>query len=344
MSYANIFKLIIIFITISINAQAKEGRVERIQVHAKSLVGNLSGDSANRYVSIYLPPSYDRDESRHYPVVYLLHGFTNSDYRWYGLEGGETFVNVPVAANNAVLAGAREMILVTPDAFTKYQGSMYSNSVTNGNWETFIAEELVEYIDSHYRTIAKRESRGLGGHSSGGYGTFRIGMKYPGVFSSLYAMNPCCMKADLKPPIERMIKAAAVNTAEDILNAAFKTKAALATAAAWSPNPKRPDNFLDLPYEEGKYRSDVIASWAANAIFTMVHQYISNLKTYKAIALDAGDEETGIGPNVKAFSKLLNDYDIRNISEIYAGGHRDKVAERLEKNVLPFFSKNLSFK
>ena len=56
---------------------------------------------------------------------------------------------------------------------------MYSNSVTTGDWETFVAKDLVGYIDSHYRTLARRESRGLAGHSMGGYGTMRIGMKYP---------------------------------------------------------------------------------------------------------------------------------------------------------------------
>lgn len=70
----------------------------------------------------------------------------------------------------------QEMILVNPDAFTKYSGSMYSSSPTTGDWETYIAEDLVSYVDRHYRTIANRMSRGLGGHSMGGYGTIRIGM------------------------------------------------------------------------------------------------------------------------------------------------------------------------
>jgi S-formylglutathione hydrolase FrmB len=70
---------------------------------------------------------------------------------------------------------------------------MYSNSVTTGNWEDFIAKELVSYIDKHYRTIAKAESRGLSGHSMGGYGALRIGQKNPGVFSSIYLLSPCCL-------------------------------------------------------------------------------------------------------------------------------------------------------
>ncbi len=86
-----------------------------------------------------------------------------------------------------------------PDAFTIYNGSMYSSSPTTGDWETFIAQDLVAWVDGHYRTIPDRMSRGLAGHSMGGYGTMRIGMKHPEVFSSLYAMSSCCLTARLNP-------------------------------------------------------------------------------------------------------------------------------------------------
>ena len=163
-------------------------------VHGASLVGNLAGDSPDRNVSVYLPPSYAKQPQRRYPVLYLLHGFTDSDARWFGLQG-QHFVNVPKAVDAAYAAGVAEMIVVMPDAFTKFQGSMYSNSALNGDWETFVSRDLVAYVDSHYRTIAKPEGRGLGGHSMGGYGTLRVGMKAPGVFSALYVMSPCCLAA-----------------------------------------------------------------------------------------------------------------------------------------------------
>ena len=99
------------------------------------------------------------------------------------------FIDVPAVADRAFAAGVREMIIVMPNAYTRYQGSMYSSSLTTGDWENFIARELVAYIDSHYRTISNRMSRGLAGHSMGGYGTLRIGMKHPDVFSSIYALS-----------------------------------------------------------------------------------------------------------------------------------------------------------
>lgn len=66
------------------------------------------------------------------------------------------------------------MIIVMPNAYTRYMGSMYSNSATTGDWETYVAKELVAYIDGHFRTIAERDSRGLAGHSMGGYGRFAL--------------------------------------------------------------------------------------------------------------------------------------------------------------------------
>jgi S-formylglutathione hydrolase FrmB len=64
---------------------------------------------------------------------------------------------------------------------TLHNGSMYSSSVTTGDFELFIARDLVAYVDAHYRTIPERQNRGLVGHSMGGYGATRIGMKHSDV-------------------------------------------------------------------------------------------------------------------------------------------------------------------
>ena len=169
-------------------AATPKGTVDRIKVHGKSLEGNLEGDSPDRDVFVYLPPGYAANSSRRYPVAYMLHGYGLTAERWM------PFTRMADAADKNIAAGKmKEMILVNPDAFTLYNGSMYSSSPTIGDWETFIAEDLVSYIDSHYRTIPDRMSRGLGGHSMGGYGTVRIGMKRPDVFSSMYIMSACCL-------------------------------------------------------------------------------------------------------------------------------------------------------
>src|SRR6202008_2955960 len=97
----------------------------------------------------------------------------------------------PQRVEVAFAPGAGEMIVVLTDSKTAHNGSMYSSSVTTGDFERFIAHDVVSYIDAHYRTLPDRMSRGLVGHSMGGYGTTRIGMKHPEVFGSLYIMSPC---------------------------------------------------------------------------------------------------------------------------------------------------------
>ena len=322
-----------------------EGTLERITVHGTALEGNLEGDDPDRSVSVYLPPSYETSPDRRYPVLYMLHGFTDTDLGWFGWQ--KHFVNVPAAMERALDdEAAREMILVMPNAYTAYAGSMYSSSVTTGDWETFIAEDLVDYIDEHYRTIPDPASRGLAGHSMGGYGTLRIGMKQPEVFSSLYAMSPCCMRPNMHPEQGRgAAQAEQVSSIDDVQEADFMTKATLASAAAWSPNPNNPPLYLDLPTENGERRPDVVARWVANAPLAIVHQYVPELRGYTALALDAGvQDQLGIARDVRAFSEVLSRYDIDHRSEIYdPGDHISHVDERVEEHVLPFFSEHLVF-
>ena len=323
-----------------LTGEEQHGTVERIKVHGKALEGNLEGDSPDRDVAIYLPPSYATSLNRRYPVVYLLHGYTDSDERWFGMI--KHFVNVPVAMDKALASGtAREMILVMPNAYTAYQGSMYSTSAVTGDWDRYMTEDLVAYMDGHYRTLADAASRGLAGHSMGGYGTIRIGMKHPEVFSSLYILSPCCMRVNLVS--QSMGKAEAVHSVADLAQADFGTKALFASAAAWSPNPKNPPMFLDLPSKEGQIQTAIAAKWVANSPLAMIDQYIPNLRKLHAIAVDAGDKDTGIAADARTLDQILSSYDIQHTFEIYPGDHVSGVAERLETKTLPFFSNHLSF-
>jgi enterochelin esterase-like enzyme len=321
---------------------ARIGVVERIKVPSKSLAGNLAGDSSVRDVSVYLPYSYRTSRGRRYPVLYMLHGFTDSDEKWFGYV--KHWINLPSVLDKAFSApGAREMIVVMPNAFNRYQGSLYSASATIGDWEEFIAGELVAHIDRTYRTFPRAESRGLAGHSMGGYGTLRIGMKRPGVFWSLYALSPCCMTPpNLQQGGRNTARAEAIKDPSEIEKADFFTKATLASAAAWSPDPKNPPLFLALPSKEGVFQPAIAAKWAANATLAMVDQYVFSLKRLKAIAVDAGDKDEPIASSVRALDAVLNTYSIAHEFEIYPGDHLNRIAERIETKVIPFFSANLS--
>ena len=319
-------------------AGARPVTVQHIKVHAPTIEGNLEGENADRDVLVILPPSYAADAKRRYPVLYALHGYSIGAEQW------TKEIHVPQTIEGAFAKGAREMILVFPDSKTIHNGSMYSSSVTTGDFETFIARDLIRYIDAHYRTIPDRQSRGLAGHSMGGYGTARIGMKHPDMFGAIYMMSPCCLSARMAAPIDPQAAAAleAVKSPADSASLPFMLRAQLATAAAWSPDPKNPPLYLDLPTKNGVAQPEVLARWAANAPLAFVDQYVGNLRQYRAIAIDVGDQD-GLKVDAGKLHEILDDYGIANSFQIYPGTHVSNVAFRVQDFVIPFFSQHLVF-
>jgi len=317
---------------------AKPVTVEHIKVHGVALEGNLEGNAVDRDVFVFLPASYEKEKSRRYPVLYALHGYSISAEQW------THEIHFPQTIEGAIAQGAKELIVVLPDSKTVHNGSMYSSSVTTGDFEQFIAHDVVAYIDSHYRTLPNRDSRGLVGHSMGGYGATRIGMKHADVFGSLYIMSPCCLSArparPANPEIEKALEA--VKTPEDSAKLQFFARAQLASAAAWSPDPKNPPLYLDLPTKNGEPQPEVLAKWAANAPLAFIDQYIDNLRRYRAIAIDVGDQD-GLRVDTEKLHDVLDKYGISNSFELYSGTHTSKVADRFQNHVMPFVSKNLCF-
>lgn len=323
--------------------QIPKGTVHQIKVHGKGLEGNLDGDAADRSVCVYLPASYKTNPKRRYPVVYFLHGYTDNDIQFYGF--ARHWMNlVPILDSVFASGSAGEMIVVTPNAYTRFQGSMYSNSITTGNWEDFIAKELVAYMDSHYRTIASASGRGLSGHSMGGYGALRIGQKYPDIFSSIYLLSPCCLANNNTSQVSpAFLRADSVKTIADFEKADFGTKAMIASAAAWSPNPGNPPFYFDLPVKNGELQPAVLAKWAANRPLVTLDQYIFNLRKLRAIAFDAGTRDQAIAASIKVLDEELKKYQVDHTFELYEGDHINRIAERIETKMLVFFSNNLSF-
>jgi len=317
---------------------AKPVTVEHIKVHGASLEGNLEGDAVDRDVIVLLPPGYAVEKSRRYAVVYALHGYSIGAEQW------THEIHVPQTIEGAFAQGAKEMIVVLPDSKTVHNGSMYSSSVTTGDFEQFVAHDVVAHIDAHYRTIPDRLSRGLVGHSMGGYGAARIGMKHSDVFGSLYIMSPCCLSARGAGPANAELEKAleGAKTPSDLANLPFFSRAQLATAAAWSPDPKNPPFYFDLPTKGGVPQPDVLAKWAANAPLAFVDQYMGNLRRYRAIAIDVGDQD-GLRTDAGKLHEVLDKYGIANSFEVYQGTHTSKVADRFQNHVMSFFSRNLCF-
>ena len=158
-------------------------------------------------------------------------------------------------------------------------------------------------------------------------------------------MSPCCLSprppGPPSPELEKTLEA--VKTPADSAKLPFFARAQLATAAAWSPNPKNPPLYLDLPMKDGVAQPDVLARWTANAPLAFVDQYIGNLRQYRGILIDVGDQD-GLRVDSAKLHDVLDKYGIVNSFEQYQGTHTSKVADRFQNHVMPFFSRNLCFK
>jgi enterochelin esterase-like enzyme len=321
-------------------AGAAKARVETIKVSSREIAGNLLGTPAERDVIVILPPGYDKERRRRYPVVYALHGYSIGADQWI------KEIHLPQTAEGAFAQGTPEMIFVLPNSKNEHNGAFYSNSVTTGNFENFIADELIEHIDRKYRTLARPESRGLVGHSMGGYGASRIGIRRAERYGALYLMAPCCQSPQGTRGItaEQVAQLEALPSVQAASSLPFGLRGTLALASAWSPNPNKPPLYIDLPVDAaGKERPEILAKWAANAPLAFLDQYIGKVRRYKAIALDVGDRDSLVA-DTRRMHEALQAQGIASTFEVYPGDHTSHVAFRIQDHVLPFFGRNLSFR
>ncbi len=336
--------LLLFFISLlpTVQAQTLQGKVVRETIQSQALA-NQMGENPNRNVSIYLPPGYDSSTQK-YPVIYFLHGFM----------GDDTMLNfMAPLLDFAVSTGkTRPVIMVIPDQKTSYDGSFYSNSGLYGNWEDFTAFELVDFIDSHFRTIASKESRGITGHSMGGYGALKIAMHHPDIFSSVYALSPGALTIvrEYGPNSDTFRELSKLKTIEEV-NKTYFGKVIIAFGRSWSPNPNKAPFYCDLPFEyQGEnliVHPEVLEKWHANMPVHMIEENLENLKKLKAIKLDwgrnAGERFTQM---CDMFSQRLENVGIKHFAEEYIGTHTSDIYTqdgRIPQQMLPFFDFYLNF-
>ena len=301
--------------------------------HSAAMEGNLEGNTADREVLVLTPPGYDENTDKHYPVVYFLHGYFGSP------KGYQQLIHFKEAMEAAAAAG-NELILVVPNGDSKMKGGFYSSGPTVGDYEDMVAHDLVEWVDANYRTIPDRESRGLAGHSMGGYGTIRVAMKHPGIFSSIYMMSACCLQpmpidVDTAKRIEGMSE-------EEVANADFFGLAPVSTLVTWSPDPKS-DSFLKADTglrEDGTLDPLVNYRLVANSPTVILPQYLPSLTGLEAFAMDIGDKDFLLEPNAQ-FRSELDRFGVKYTFEEYEGDHVSHIADRLRDKVLPFFGEHL---
>ena len=317
---------------VPVSAQER-ARLNWVEVHSPAIEGNLEGNSAQRKVLVVTPPGYDENTGKRYPVVYFLHGY------WATPEMYQEMARFEEAVDGAAAQG-NEVILVMPDGHSKLKGGFYSSSPTVGDYETFVAEDLVKWVDANFRTIADPASRGLAGHSMGGYGTLRVAMKHPGVFSSIYMMSACCL--DPMQLTAEQAKAIEAMSEAEVAAAQFGQLAPVSTLATWSPDPSD-DGFLKVYTglrEDGTLDPLVNQRLAANSPLVMLPQYLPALNGLEAFSIDIGDKDFLLEGN-RAFMAELDRFRVKYDFELYDGDHGNRIAERIRTKVLPFFGEHL---
>lgn len=337
-----ILLLIVLNFSLITCAFAQTGKVVSFTLNSKALQ-NTGGEDPNRKVSVYLPPNYDASTQR-YPVIYYLHGFMGKDNIFPQMQ--------KILDEGIARQKIKPFIFVQADQYTLFEGSFYSNSSLTGNWDEFESKELVEYLDKNYRTLATRESRGIAGHSMGGYGAFKVGMLHPEVFSSIYALSPglLAMVKEFGPNSTSFKDVQNVKTIED-LKKTYYPKVLVAVGRAWSPNPNKPPFFCDFPfsYEGDKMivNQPVLEKWEANMPVYMVDKYADNLRKMTAIKLDWGRNDSPRFPvQIGMLSQRLENLGINHFSEEYIGDHGNKIWTmdgRVLNDLLPFFNDYLKF-
>lgn len=273
--------------------------IERFE--SAALRGNPLGDPSVRDIPVYLPPGYEADEDRRYPVIYWLHGFTG-----IGLSGITQTLWVPALPqlmDQVIADGAPPAMLVMPDGSTRYGGSQYLNSPATGRYEDYVVRELVPYIDGRYRTKPSPEHRGVDGKSSGGYGALVLAMRNPDVFGGVASHSgdmyfAACYQPFFWKAIPEIMKHGSVEKFLRSFDRAPKkapeaTEAIMllvAMAQAYSAND---DGSFELPLDlvTGELREAVWARWLEWDPVYMVERHAEALRAMKVIYLECGTKD-----------------------------------------------------
>lgn len=341
--------------TIAVPAEVFQS-MNTIKISAPSLKENLVGEAAERTIQVYLPPSYGIQDRR-FPVVYYLPGYGDS-----GMIG----FNLPESMDRLINDGKlNEMIVVVVNGTNKLGGSFYVNSPVTGNWEDFIVQDVVGYVDGNFCTLAQSESRGITGHSMGGFGALNIAMKHPDVFGAVYSMSPGLFDEnglaksqmfDNERLIQSFVKFEVQLASLPLEEARAKMlpspqEFALSYGFAFAPNPDRHPPYYDYPFTEvdGEIvRNDAVwKKWenGFGGIAEEAVQYKENFLRLNGIVVDYGkyDEYDWIPKGCIHFGEQLTAAGIPVRVEEYNGSHQSELGVRIRDYMLPFFSMTLLF-
>ncbi len=325
-------KILLLLLTISMfygcitNKELSPGRKVSITLESAAIGKSFLDENTAQDVTVYLPPGYDENRSTRYPVIYFLHGFGNE--------------NTEVSSSYRRISGAiiekevQPFIVVEPNGKNSLGGSFFRNSPSIGNWEDFVVDELIEYIDNNYKTIAKRESRGIAGFSMGGTGAINIGLSHPDKFAGMYAFSAGLLKDGDMGALLR-------SWGEGVAGTYHK-----AYGAACSPNLEG-DLVYEIPnftYEDGDENDRVIDNWYTlfGDMDSKLDKYLEMDYSLKGIRLNSrvDDSYKWIYSGTKDLSELMTAKGISHEFEDEKGDHR-MPSDFAVKNLFPFFEEVL---
>jgi enterochelin esterase-like enzyme len=314
---------------------AMPGSVVVETIDSRALAANSLGDSAVRRVAVWLPPSYARAVTRHYPVIYWLAGFSGTGESLF--HGRPWQPGLGERLDRLVAAGLMgEVIVVAPDGFTRWGGGQYLDSPVGGAHATHLVRELVPEIDRRYRTFTTRESRAIGGASSGGFGALVNAMRHPDIFSAVAShAGDMYFELSILPDVPVAVRTlrrhggvegflahfehAVSKRADD-----FTTIMMLAYAAAYSPDATRPRGVA-LPFDLGTGELDhaVWRRWKALDPVDLVAAHVEGLRAMKVIYLDAGTrDEHALDLGARVLAARLRALGVPFHHEEFDDGHR----------------------
>lgn len=327
--------------------QQQQGRIAVVRLESQALENNPLGDPNMRELFIYLPPSYDEDAAQRFPVVYCLTGFTGRGRMM--LNDNAFSPNIAQRMDRLVASGeCREMILVMPDCFTRYGGSQYMNSTATGDYEDYLVQEIVPFVDQHFRTIPDAGARGVMGKSSGGYGALRLGMLHADVFSAVAShAGDCLFEYSYLPDFPKAVRA--MNGDPQAFIERFwkeekkgkfdvPTLNIIAMSACYSPDASAPLGFR-FPFDltTGELDDKVWQQWLKHDPVRMLPRALDNLFKLKLIYLDAGTrDEFALDLGARVLAERLKYYKIDFTHEEFDDGHMN-ISYRYDRS-LPLIS------
>jgi len=330
----------------------KRGRVEVVEFESPALRGNPAGDPHVRRVPVYLPPSYDAEPGRRYPVVFVLTGFTGRGRML--LNDNPWSPSLDDRLDTLIAAGCPELIVVMPDCFTRFGGSQYMDSAATGRYETHVVGELVPWADERYRTLAAREHRAVAGKSSGGYGALHLGMRHPERFGAIACHSgdmlfEYCYQPDFPKACSVLQEAGGVRKFLEGFEAKpqkgkdeFLALNILGMAACYSPEPAA-ELGVGLPFDlaTGLPRDDVWRRWLELDPLRRLGAHAEALRSMRLLWIDCGKrDEFHLHHGARAFARELTRLGIAHVHEEFDDGHMN-VPYRYDRS-LPALARALS--